>query len=119
MKIAITAEQAKLDAPVDPRFGRAKVFAIYDTETGEAEFIENTQNLNAPSGAGVQAATNVVHAGAKAVLTGNCGPKAFRTLAAGGVRIVTGVGGTVREAAEKFARGECTYADAANVEGHW
>lgn len=119
MKIAITATEDKLDAQVDPRFGRAKFFAMYETDDDSVEFVSNEQNLNAPSGAGVQAGSNVVNTGAKVVITGNCGPKAFRTLDAAGIKVVAGATGTIKEVAEKFKRGEYEYASTASVEGHW
>jgi len=119
VKIAITTSGADLDAPVDPRFGRAKAFILYDTDTGEWSVLDNAQNLNAAQGAGIQAATTVANAGAEAVLTGNCGPKAFTTLAAANVKVYTGVGGTVREAIEQFKAGSLRPSEAANVGSHF
>jgi predicted Fe-Mo cluster-binding NifX family protein len=119
MKIAITTGGKDLDAPVDPRFGRAKCFIIYDTETGEWSVLDNAQNLQAAQGAGIQAATSVVRAGAEAVLTGNCGPKAFATLAAGKVKVYTAVCGTVRDVVEKFKAGELQPASEASVDAHF
>lgn len=119
MKIAITATGDTLDAEIDPRFGRAKFFALYETDDDAVEFVGNEQSLNAPSGAGVQAGSNVTRTEAKVVITGNCGPKAFRVLDAAGIKVVIGAKGTVREVAEKFKKGEYEYATAANVEGHW
>ncbi len=119
MKIAITAEKAELESPVDPRFGRAKIFAIHDTESGTTEFADNSQNLNAPSGAGIQAASNVAKLGVSVLITGNCGPNAYKTLEAAKIKIAIGASGTVNDAIEQFKRGELKYSDAANVEGHW
>ena len=53
------------------------------------------------------------------MITGHCGPKAFRTLAAAGIKIVVGAGGTVAEALEKFKAGELKESDGADVESHW
>ena len=53
MKIAITAQGPELSAQVDPRFGRAKYFIIYDVDSDEFEAVDNEQNLNAPQGAGI------------------------------------------------------------------
>ncbi len=119
MKIAVTAQAPGLEAAVDPRFGRAKLFAVIDLDTGEAFTSDNSLNLNAAQGAGIQAGANVVQLGVDAVVTGHVGPKAFATLRAGGVAIYTGADGTVAEAVEKFKRGELPQQDAADVEGHW
>ena len=119
MKIAITATNDSPDAEVDPRFGRAQHFAICETDSNTVDFVNNEQNLNAPSGAGIQAAQNVIATGAQVVITGNCGPKAFKTLSSAGIKIVVGATGTVKEVFEKFSSGELAYTDSANVDGHW
>ena len=82
MKIAVTSQGPDLNSQVDPRFGRAKSFLVVDTETGEFSVHDNTQNLNAAQGAGIQAGRTVVDLGVSAVVTGNVGPKAFATLQA-------------------------------------
>ena len=119
MKIAISCSGTSLDAPVDPRFGRAAKFIVLDTETSAFEIHDNVQNLNAAQGAGIQTAQTVSQLGAEAVITGHCGPKAFRTLQAAGVKVVVGAKGTVAEAVEAFKKGELKPAESADVEGHW
>jgi predicted Fe-Mo cluster-binding NifX family protein len=119
MKIVITAQGDSPDSEVDPRFGRARHFVVHDTETGAYSSVSNTQNLQAAQGAGIQAGRTVADTGAQVVLTGNCGPKAFRVLQESGIRVYVGVKGKVREAVEAFHRGELTEATSANVEGHW
>ena len=119
MKVAITAQVGSMDSMVDPRFGRARFFVVCDTETDGFEVVDNQQNLNAAQGAGIQAAQNVAKTGAEVVITGNCGPKAFATLQAAGIKVVIGAEGKVSEIFEKFKSGECQYVEDANAEGHW
>ena len=119
MKIAVTSQGATLDSAVDPRFGRARHFLLFDTETGELATVDNAQNFNAPQGAGIQAAETVVRMGAQAVLTGNVGPKAFATLQAGNVAVYTGASGSAHEAIKRFQSGQLQPVAKANVEGHW
>ena len=119
MNIAITSKGNSLEAPIDLRFGRAEKFIIYDTETGEFACMDNSQNLNATQGAGIQSAQNVINTGTKALLTGHCGPKAFRTLAAGEVEVYTVKQMTVQEAIDQFKQGKLTAEKSADVEGHW
>jgi len=119
MKIVVTASKPSLDSPVDARFGRAPYFIAVDTETGEWEAHDNKQNLNAAQGAGIQAAETVSRLGAEAVITGHCGPKAYRTLTAAGIGIAVGAEGTVAEAVEAYKNGKLTPADSPDVEGHW
>jgi predicted Fe-Mo cluster-binding NifX family protein len=119
MKIAVTSQGEDMNSEVDPRFGRAKRFIVLDTDTGEHRVVDNTQNLNAVQGAGVQAAQAVVELGVEAVLTGNCGPKAFRVLETAGIKLYLGVEGEIRDAVAKLEAGEYKPADNYNVEGHW
>lgn len=105
MKICITAESNNLEAQVDPRFGRCQYFIIIDTDTLAFEAIENP-NLNSTGGAGIQSGQLIADKQVKAVLTGNVGPNAFQTLQAAGIEIFTGASGMIREAVEKFKKGE-------------
>jgi len=118
MKIAITAQDGSLDAKVDSRFGRARYFVVVDPDTMKLEVVDNKQNLQAAAGAGVQAAQTVAEHGASAVLTGNCGPKAFRTLGAADVAVFMGLDGTVKEAIAAYKSGDLKPAGNANVEAH-
>jgi predicted Fe-Mo cluster-binding NifX family protein len=119
LKVAVTSTGQDLGSKVDPRFGRTRWFIVADTETNQHQAVSNEQNLNAGQGAGIQAAENICRQGVEAVITGNCGPKAFRALNAAGVRIYCESGGTVAEALEKFKNGKLKQAEGANVEGHW
>ena len=73
MKVAITAQGKTPSDHIDSRFGRAQQFILMDTESEDYEVLDNTQNLNAAQGAGIQAAQHIVNAGADAVITGHCG----------------------------------------------
>ncbi len=119
MKIAVTSTGQDLDAQVDPRFGRAAYLVIVDVDTLEFSVIDNATNRNAFKGAGIQAAAAVCDNGAEALLTGFCGPNAFKALDAAGIKVANDVTGTIREAVDFYKAGNCTYADAANTDGHW
>ncbi len=119
MKIAFTSTGCDLEAALDPRFGRAAKFIVCDLDTGGFEAVDNSQNLNAAQGAGIQAAETVARLGATALVTGHCGPKAFRVLRAAGIKIYNTDAQTVATALEKFRRNELVEASGADVEGHW
>lgn len=119
MKIAITTDGNDLDAKVDPRFGRAPRFLIYFSKTGAFTLKENTQNLNAAQGAGIQSAMHLCSEEVDCVITGHCGPKAFATLDAGGIKVYTCPDTTVGEAIRLLKKGELAPTREANVEGHW
>ena len=115
MKIAVTSAGKTLDSQVDPRFGRAAYFVIVDTDTMDFSVIEN----ESAAAAGISSGKVVIDSGAQAVLTGNCGPNAERTLSAGGIKLYTAVTGTVAEAVELFKSGKLTKAAGPNVEPHF
>jgi predicted Fe-Mo cluster-binding NifX family protein len=119
MKLCITSQGQDLSAAVDPRFGRARYFIIYDDETGEFEAVDNAQNVNAAGGAGVQAATAIVEKGCRWVISGHMGPKAMSVLSAGQVQVAVGAEGSVQDAIGAFGAGELNRADEADVQGRW
>ncbi len=119
MKIAVTSKGKDLDSEVDPRFGRAAYILIVDTDSFEFEVLDNSENVNAFKGAGIQAASMVNDKGAEVLLTGFCGPNAFKTLNAAKIKVGSDAAGTIRDAVNAFNEGKVSFADQANVEGHW
>ncbi len=119
MKIAVTSQGDTINSPVDPRFGRAAKIFVIETDSGETRVVNNMQNVNLTQGAGIQAAENVSHLGVQYVITGHCGPKAFRTLKSAGIKVVVGAKGTIAEALEDLKTGKLTSSDNPDVEGHW
>ena len=119
MKIAFSTSGHDLEAPLDVRFGRATRFLILDEERGTFDLVDNAQNLHAAQGAGVQAAQHVVGSGAAVLISGHCGPKAFRVLQAGAVQVFTSDAPTLREALDLYRKGALIPQNQADVEGHW
>ncbi len=119
MKVVVTSTGSSVDAAVDPRFGRAAVFVMVDTETGETRVEDNAAGVAAAQGAGIQAAETVSRLGAQCLVTGHCGPKAFRSLRAAGIEVYTGASGTVSDAVEQLKSGALNRADGPDVGGHW
>jgi predicted Fe-Mo cluster-binding NifX family protein len=119
MKIAVTAQGSDLFSEIDLRFGRAKYLLVVDTETSDFEVHDNQLNLNAAQGAGIQTGQNIANLDVEAVITGNVGPNAFKTLNAANIKIYLSEMQTVQQAIERFKSGDLTQVDQANVEGHW
>ncbi len=119
MKVVVSSIGGSLDSQVDPRFGRAAMFVLVDTETGETKSIDNSGAASAAQGAGIQAAETVSRLGAECLLTGHCGPKAFRTLTAAGIKVYTGASGTIADAIEGFKAGTLHLSEEPDVGGHW
>ena len=119
MRIAVTSQGTDLTSKVDPRFGRASHFLVFDTTDESFEVVENSQNVNAAQGAGIQAAENIARKNVDVVVAGNFGPKAFRALEVAGIKAAVWTDGTVAEAIELARNDKLKISDKANVGGHW
>lgn len=104
MKLCITSQGTTLDAKLDPRFGRCQYFMFIDSETGQCESMGNPHKDG--GGAGIQVGQVMADKKVDVVLTGNVGPNASQTLAAAGIKIVTGVSGSVNDVLEQFKQGK-------------
>jgi len=114
MKIAVSSSGKGLDSLIDPRFGRCAYFLMVETDDMSFEVFDN-QSIASGGGAGIQSAQFISSKGAKAVITGNCGPNAVQTLAAAGIEMFLENTGVVREVLQKFKNGELTSTNMANV----
>jgi len=103
-KVAVTAAGPSMDAAIDPRFGRCRYFLLVDTERETFEVVENTQTTR--NNAGAQAAEIIAGKGAQVLLTGECGPKASKALAAAGIEVIPGCSGTVGALIRQFKAGQ-------------
>jgi predicted Fe-Mo cluster-binding NifX family protein len=72
-----------------------------------------------PYGAGIQAGKTIVDHYIDVLITGHCGPKAFKVLQKSGVKVVTGARDKVADAIAQFNNGELEACTEADVEGHW
>ncbi len=97
MIIAVTAQQGRMDAQVDPRFGRAAFFMIANTETMEVYPYDNAIGVGASNGAGTGAAQLMSEHKVEVIYTGKVGPKASDALEKAEIRVVEDVEGTVEE----------------------
>jgi len=119
MKIAFSTSGESLDAPLDARFGRAPRFLLFDLDSGSARLVDNGVSRASSQGAGIQAADSVARAGAGAVVTGHCGPKAFQVLHAAGIQVFSCHAATVGEALQQYRSGTLVEQTGADVAGHW
>lgn len=114
MKVAVSSSGQDLYSHIDPRFGRCAYFLMVETDDMSFEVFDN-QSISLGGGAGIQSAQFISSKGAKAVITGNCGPNAVQTFAAAGIEVFLGNTGIVREALQKLKNGELTSTNVANA----
>ena len=84
MKICITSTDENIQSKIDSRFGRAKYFVFYNTETKETEIIKNS--YAAGGGAGTKASQLMIDKGVNLVISGELGPNAKFAINQAGIK---------------------------------
>ena len=118
MKVAVSSSGNDLNSQIDPRFGRCGHFVLVETDDMSFQAFDN-DSAGLQGGAGIQSGQFVAAKGAKAVITGNCGPNAVQTLNAAGIKLYTGQTGTIRDAVANFKKGLLIPTDQATVPEHF
>ena len=118
MKIAFPTSGDKLGSPLNSSFGRSPKFLIYDLANDDISVIDNQQSLNASQGAGIQSAQTIARNGAQCLISGHCGPKAFRVLSAAGIKVYYTTASTIESALKAYRNGDLLEAVSADVDGH-
>ena len=86
MKIAIPVDEKTMETTVCPSFGRSPFFLIYDTESKNAAFVDNSAAAS-QGGAGIKAAQAIVDNQVSALLTPRCGENAAQVIQAANIKI--------------------------------
>jgi predicted Fe-Mo cluster-binding NifX family protein len=116
VRFAATAIRPELSSPIDPRFGRSRCLLIIDLPDRTTTVIDNQPEIHAARDAGLQVAKKVVDSRADALITGHCGPKAFRALLAAGVTVYKVSDGSIAEALVEPVEGQLTAAVKADAD---
>lgn len=110
MKIAIPVNAKSMDKGICPSFGRAPYFLIYDTETKQGEFIDNSA-ASSQGGAGIKAAQLIVDSEAHALITPRCGENAASVIKAGQVKMYRSIDGSIEENIDALQKDELSILD--------
>lgn len=116
MKIAISAQEKDLNGLLDPRFGRAQFFIIYDMESKEHEVIDNLSKA-ASGGAGSSSAKTIADSGAEVIISGNFGPNASMALNSFGIKMCTSKVDSIINIIKAFENDELPTVTQATTEG--
>ncbi len=117
IRVGVTSRGESPLSEVCEQFGRSYWLLIYNPVKCQWYAIDNGFNRVRSNGAGVAAAEIMIDAGVRVVLTGETGPKAFRTLSNAGISIVHNVSGVVEEALCEWMSGRLSLAFLANDSG--
>jgi predicted Fe-Mo cluster-binding NifX family protein len=105
VKISIPTDEKSLDSNVCVSFGRTPYYLIYDTDTEESVFIDNSAATSA-GGAGIKAAQIVVDSKANVLLTPRLGENAAEVLKAADIKIYKTAPGNALENILQFIDGK-------------
>jgi predicted Fe-Mo cluster-binding NifX family protein len=119
MKIAIPVDKKTLESSVCESFGRTPYFLIYDTETKESVFIDNSAAAST-GGAGIKAAQTIVDNKANALLTPRCGQNAADVIKSADIEIFKTTSASVKDNIAAFVDGKLSLLDEihAGFHGH-
>lgn len=87
MKVIITSQKKEMSSQIDSRFGRAAHFALYDTETGAVEWLQNDVAAQ-QHGAGTGAVNRIANLGVDKVFAVVFGAKVKPLLDELGIQMV-------------------------------
>ena len=110
MKFAIPVEDKSMENNVCMSFGRAPYFLIYDTDSKEKIFIDNS-GAASQGGAGIKAAQTVVDSNAGALFTHRCGENAAEVLKSANIKIYKIAFDSKQKNIEAFAAGRLSVLD--------
>jgi len=119
MKIAIPVDEKTLESNVCVSFGRTPYFLIYDVETKESIFIDNSAAAST-GGAGIKAAQTIVDNKANALLTPRLGENAANVLKPAEIKIYKTTTASVKDNIDDFIAGKLPLLDKfhAGFHGH-
>lgn len=105
MKIVIPVDDNNTETNVCISFGRAPYFLLFDTETKESLFIDNSA-IASTGGAGIKAAQTIIDHNAHILLTPRCGENAANMLKVADIKLYKTETTLANENIEAFIAGK-------------
>lgn len=105
MKLAIPDDDKSLETNVCQSFGRTPFYLIYDTESKESVFLDNSA-VASQGGAGIKAAQIMVDNKVSALLTPRCGENAAQVLKAANIKLYKTVNASIKDNIDALNEGK-------------
>jgi predicted Fe-Mo cluster-binding NifX family protein len=105
MKLLIPANEENIEAGICVSFGRAPYFLIWDTEKGNARFIENS-GASSSGGAGIKVAQDVVDQKVDVLIVPRIGKNASDVIDASNIAIFKSINENVMETIQSMLDGK-------------
>lgn len=104
MKIAIPVEDKSLSSNVCVSFGRTPYFLIFDTDSKNVEFLDNSAAAS-QGGAGIKASQALVDQKTDVIITPRCGENAADVLNSADIKVYKSVFGSAQKNIDEFLNG--------------
>lgn len=105
MKLALPVDDKSLDKEVCQSFGRTPYFLIYDTDSEDSVFLDNSAAAS-QGGAGIKAAQTIVDNGVNALITPRCGENAADVIKAANISIYKSINSSIQDNIKAFKDGK-------------
>lgn len=105
MKLALPVDDKSLQTEVCQSFGRTPYFLIYDTDSEESIFLDNSAAAS-QGGAGIKAAQAIVDNGINALITPRCGENAAEVIKTANISIYKTINSSIQDNIEAFKDGK-------------
>lgn len=105
MKIAIPVDDKSMETTVCQSFGRTPYYLIYDTESKEPVFLDNSA-IASQGGAGIKAAQTIVDNKVSALLTPRCGENAAEVLKAANIKLYKTLNSSIQDNIDALKEGK-------------
>jgi predicted Fe-Mo cluster-binding NifX family protein len=110
-----TSAEGTKAASISSHFGRTDGFTLFDTDSGETEFLEHSggrgRNASPPP-------VTIIEADADVVIAGDIGRGAVSRLQEAGISVYRGADGTVADALDQWREDALEEVEPADVHGH-
>lgn len=105
MKIAMPVDDKSMETSVCQSFGRTPYFLIYDTESKESVFLDNSATAS-QGGAGIKAAQTIVDNKVSALLTPRCGENAADVFKAANIKLFKTINDSIKDNIDALNEGK-------------
>ena len=95
MKIAMPVDDRSMETSISQHFGRAPYFLIYDTESKESIFLDNSAAAS-QGGAGIKAAQTIVDNKVGALLAPRCGENAAEVINKANIKMFKAINDSIK-----------------------
>lgn len=117
MKIAMLVDDKSMETTVCQSFGRTPYFLIYDTESKESIFLDNSAAAS-QGGAGIKAAQTIVDNKVNALLTPRCGENAAEVIKATNIQMYKTINDSIKDNLEALSAGNLSLLEEINAGFH-